>query len=127
LFLNGRSLGKKPVERYGHAAWSVPYEPGALSAKGFVDGAARLETRVETTTAPEELRMEADRTLIAADVVTLRSSPSAPRIEAGARCRRRRSVELAVEGARPHPRRRERRPFEPRPDRFFATVTRFRS
>jgi beta-galactosidase len=67
LFLNGRSLGKKAIERYGHAAWSVPYEPGALSAKGFVDGAARLEARVETTTAPKQLRMEADRAAIRAD------------------------------------------------------------
>jgi beta-galactosidase len=76
LFLNGRSLGKKAIERYGHAAWSAPYEPGALSAKGFVDGVVRLETRVETTTAPKGLRMEADRTAITADgrdlaVVTL--------------------------------------------------------
>jgi beta-galactosidase len=67
LFLNGKSFGKKAVERYGHAAWSVPYAPGVLSAKGFVDGAARLETKVETTTAPKALRLEADRALIAAD------------------------------------------------------------
>lgn len=67
LFLNGQSLGRKAVERYGHAAWSVPYEPGVLSARGFVDGAAPLETRVETTKAGAALRLSADRTVIAGD------------------------------------------------------------
>ncbi len=67
LFLNGRTLGRKPVERYGHAAWSVPFEPGTLLAHGFVDGKVRLETRVETTTPPVALRLEADRTLLTAD------------------------------------------------------------
>ncbi|HWA74374.1 MAG TPA: beta-galactosidase GalA [Polyangiaceae bacterium] len=67
LFLNGRSLGRKPVERYGHAAWSVPYEAGVLSATGFVDGAPRLQARVETTSAPAALRLEVDRATIVAD------------------------------------------------------------
>jgi beta-galactosidase len=67
LFLDGKSLGKKAVERYGHAVWSVPYAPGTLSAKGFVGGVARIETRVETTTAPKALHAEADRTTIASD------------------------------------------------------------
>ena len=67
LYLNGRSLGRKVVERYGHAAWSVHYAPGVLNAKGFANGAVRLETRVETTTAPSLLQMESDRMVIAAD------------------------------------------------------------
>ncbi|HEX6277267.1 MAG TPA: beta-galactosidase GalA [Polyangiaceae bacterium] len=66
LFLNGKSLGKKPVERYGHAAWSVPYEPGTLSARGGFYGTAPIETRVETTGAPSALRLVADRTKLAA-------------------------------------------------------------
>jgi beta-galactosidase len=67
LFLNERTLGRKRVERYGHAAWSVPYEPGVLVARGFVDGTPRLESRVETTGAPKELRLVADRTAIGSD------------------------------------------------------------
>jgi beta-galactosidase len=67
LFLNGRSLGKQLIERHGHAAWRVPYEPGTLSATGYVDGHARLAARVETTSAPTQLRLTADRTTIAAD------------------------------------------------------------
>ena len=30
LFLNGESLGKKSIEKYGHGEWNVPYIPGAL-------------------------------------------------------------------------------------------------
>jgi beta-galactosidase len=67
LFLNGKSLGKKPVERYGHAAWSVPYEPGTLTARGGFYGTEPIETRVETTGAPSALRLEADRTTVTAD------------------------------------------------------------
>jgi beta-galactosidase len=67
LFLNGRSVGRKPIERYGHAAWSVPYEAGVLSATGFVDGVPRLQARVETTSAAKALQLDVDRASIAAD------------------------------------------------------------
>jgi beta-galactosidase len=101
LFLNGKSLGRKSVERYGHAAWSVPYERGTLSAKGFVEGAARLEARVETTTAPKALRLEVDRPVVAADgrdvaVFTVSALDDAGRPVPTAD----NPVELAVEGGR---------------------------
>jgi beta-galactosidase len=67
LFLNGKSFGKKSVERYGHAAWSVPYEPGTLIARGGFYGTEPRETRVETTGAPSALRLAADRTTLSAD------------------------------------------------------------
>ncbi len=38
LFLNGESLGKKEVERYGHAEWQVEYIPGKLEVKAYKDG-----------------------------------------------------------------------------------------
>ena len=41
LFLNGKSLGKKPVDRADPArflnVWSVPYEPGILEARAYDD------------------------------------------------------------------------------------------
>jgi beta-galactosidase len=67
LFVNGRSLGRKRMERYGHLAWSVPYEVGTLSAKAFFEGGASLEKRVETTGAVKALRLSADRAQLAAD------------------------------------------------------------
>jgi beta-galactosidase len=101
LFLNSKSLGKKSIERYGHAAWAVPYERGTLSAKGFVGGAARLEARVETTTAPKTLRLEADRPVVAADgrdiaVLTVSALDAEGRPVPTAD----NPVELAVEGGR---------------------------
>jgi len=37
LFLNGKSLGRKTMERNSHLEWMVKYEPGTLSAKGYND------------------------------------------------------------------------------------------
>ncbi len=49
LFLNGKSLGKRQVERYGHAEWSVPYCVGKLEVKGYIDGKLVAEDSVSTT------------------------------------------------------------------------------
>jgi beta-galactosidase len=62
LFLNGRSLGRKPVPRQSHAEWSVPYAPGTLSAVAYRDGKVLTKTKVETTGAPVALELTPDRT-----------------------------------------------------------------
>ena len=49
LFLNGESLGRRTVERYGHAAWQVPYTPGKLEAVGFRQGRPAARDIRETT------------------------------------------------------------------------------
>jgi beta-galactosidase len=68
LFLNGHSLGRKTMSQYSHLEWSVKYEPGTLSAKGFAgDGKVIIETRVETTGEPAAIALEPDRTNITAD------------------------------------------------------------
>lgn len=33
LFLNGKSLGKRQIEKYGHGEWKVEYQPGTLAVK----------------------------------------------------------------------------------------------
>ena len=38
LFLNGKSLGKKAIEKYGHGEWEVPYEPGTIKVKALKGG-----------------------------------------------------------------------------------------
>ena len=62
LFLNGTSLGKLPVKIDSRMTWKVKYAPGTLSAKGY-DAAGKVvsETKVETTTTPVALRLEAWR------------------------------------------------------------------
>jgi beta-galactosidase len=66
LFLNGKSLGKKAMPLNSHLEWKVPYEPGILESRGTRNG-KQMVSRVETTGAPVQIRMTADRTLIQAD------------------------------------------------------------
>lgn len=56
LFLNGKSLGKKQVEKYDIPAWRVKYTPGKLEAKGKKDG-KRYTQVFETTGKPAALKI----------------------------------------------------------------------
>jgi beta-galactosidase len=64
LFLNGKSLGKKKMEVGGHLSWSVPYEPGKLSAIGYRAGKTAQESSVETTGEAVKLILETDHQTI---------------------------------------------------------------
>ncbi len=57
LFLNGKSLGKKQIEKYGHGEWNVPYEAGELSVKGYVDGKLVATDIRKTTGKPTALKL----------------------------------------------------------------------
>ncbi|WP_294391677.1 beta-galactosidase GalA [uncultured Sphingomonas sp.] len=61
LFLNGRSLGRKPVERNRHLQWQVPYAPGRIEARGFRNGRRILTSVRETTGAPARIGLSSDR------------------------------------------------------------------
>ena len=67
LFLNGQSLGRKPMKPNSHLQWQVAYAPGTLSAKGFKGGKIIAETKVETTGEPAAIQLTPDRTIINAD------------------------------------------------------------
>ena len=66
LFLNGRTLGRKPMEANSHLEWNVPYEPGVLEARGTRRG-KEITAKVETTGAPASVLVLPDRTAIQAD------------------------------------------------------------
>lgn len=66
LKLNGKSLGKKAMERNGHLVWTVKYAPGKLEAFGLRNG-KKLYAKVETTGAPYRIRLTPDRKTINAD------------------------------------------------------------
>ena len=38
LFLNGNSLGRKQIEKYGHGEWIVPFEKGTIAVNGYKNG-----------------------------------------------------------------------------------------
>lgn len=66
LFLNGKSLGKKDMPRFGHLNWKVKYEPGKLEAVGYKKG-KKLTTKVETTGSAAEVVMTPYKTTMLAD------------------------------------------------------------
>ena len=67
LFLNGKSLGRKSMKKDSELKWSVPYEPGVLSAIGYRDGNQIAETKVETTGPAAAVALTPDRGTINAD------------------------------------------------------------
>ena len=68
LHLNGRSLGKQAMPRLGHAAWSVPYEPGRLQAVGLDEHGQRAAAEIVETPGPAAaLQLTPSRDAIQAD------------------------------------------------------------
>jgi len=57
LLLNGVSCGKKTVEKYGHAEWSVPYAAGRLEAVGYNGGEVAATHDRITTGRPQRLKL----------------------------------------------------------------------
>ena len=67
LLVNGKTVGRQKVPRFGHLEWKVRYEPGVIEAHGWRDGKLALTERRETTGPVASLRLTADRTTIDAD------------------------------------------------------------
>ena len=66
LFLNGKSLGKKTMPRNSHLEWTVPYEPGTLSAIAYKKG-KKLTAMVQTTGEPRGIVVTPYKTTMDAD------------------------------------------------------------
>ena len=66
LFLNGKSLGKKTMPRNSHLEWTVPYEPGTLTAVAYKKN-KKLTAVVETTGTPHEVVVTPYKTTMLAD------------------------------------------------------------
>ncbi|SEH02980.1 Glycosyl hydrolases family 2, sugar binding domain [Nonomuraea solani] len=65
LLLNGRSLGRQPVERF-RTAFEAAYEPGELLAVAYRDGTEAGRDLLRSATGPVRLRAEADRLTVSA-------------------------------------------------------------
>ena len=61
LLLNGRSLGRKALQRYSHLRWSVPYAPGSLTARGYRAGKLVTQETVATAGEGKAVRLSIDR------------------------------------------------------------------
>jgi len=69
LFLNGKSLGKKPTNRSNKftAIWQVPYQSGILKAAGFKGRKQVSISELKTAGDPVQIKLTADRSEIRAD------------------------------------------------------------
>ncbi|MBQ5633631.1 MAG: DUF4982 domain-containing protein, partial [Clostridia bacterium] len=63
LFLNGKSLGRKAIEKYGHGEWQVAYEAGELRVDAYRDGKLVATDKQVTTGAPVALKLRLDNKL----------------------------------------------------------------
>lgn len=57
LFLNGVSMGRRKIEKFGHGEWEVPYEKGTLKVTGYRGQEAVAEDVRKTTGRPEQLKL----------------------------------------------------------------------
>lgn len=65
LFLNNRSLGiRKKQNDDLHVKWSVPFEPGTLSAISRKNGKKILQKTIKTAGAPAAIKLVADRRIL---------------------------------------------------------------
>jgi beta-galactosidase len=67
LFFNGKSQGKQKAEPYNKLIWPVIYKPGKLQAKGYIGGKLVTNDIIETTTAPAQLDLNSDVSVLKAD------------------------------------------------------------
>ena len=72
LVLNGRSLGRRKVERYKHLEWLVDYEAGRLEAIGYDENGNVIATDIkETTGAPVALKLRLENKVRTIDDVAI--------------------------------------------------------
>jgi beta-galactosidase len=69
LFLNGKSLGRKPTNRSTkfRNSWEVPWQSGELKAAGYSNGKKVRETSLYSSGEPAQIVLSADRQQILAN------------------------------------------------------------
>ncbi|MGZ3297980.1 MAG: beta-galactosidase GalA, partial [Asticcacaulis sp.] len=67
LFVNGRSAGRRQMQKDMHVEWSVPYAPGKLEAFGYKNGKVIIKDMRETAGPAARIVLTADRTTLSAD------------------------------------------------------------
>jgi len=67
LSINGKSLGRKDMPRYGHISWPVVYKSGKLSAVGYKNGRKVTEQVLETPGYPSAVVCKPSKTTLRPD------------------------------------------------------------
>ena len=71
LVLNGKSLGRKTVEKHTPVEWQVAYEKGRIEAKGYIGGKVVANDYHETASAPVKLCLRLENKVEKADDVAI--------------------------------------------------------
>ena len=61
LFVNGKSAGRKKMEKNGHLSWNVKYKPGTLKAVGYKNGKKNITETIATTDKPVKVTLQKER------------------------------------------------------------------
>ncbi len=67
LFLNGKSLGRKVMLRYGYVDWNILYAPGVLVVRAYNGLWVAAEAKAEVSGLPAAIQLHPDRASITAD------------------------------------------------------------
>ncbi len=67
LFVNGKSAGRKAMQKDYHLEWSVPYAPGRIEAFAYKAGKVVLKDKRETAGPAARVILTSDRDWLAAD------------------------------------------------------------
>ncbi len=70
LYLNGKAIGEKEIEPYGHGEWMVPFEKGELKVIGYKNGKKVAEDIRITSGKPYalKLRLETENAVNVGDI-----------------------------------------------------------
>nr|WP_299074465.1 glycoside hydrolase family 2 TIM barrel-domain containing protein [uncultured Allomuricauda sp.] len=77
LFLNGHSLGKNiPGTKWDEmqCEWMIPWEPGELVAKGYIDGKEIAVSKQTTAQTPTGIKLELEKTNTSKDAIAIVTS-----------------------------------------------------
>jgi beta-galactosidase len=67
LFLNDKTMGRKPMTKNSHVEWDVAYQPGTLLARAYRGGREVASETVASSGVPAAVRLAANVTRIAAN------------------------------------------------------------
>ena len=67
LWVNGKSMGRKPMPKDGHLSWKAEYQPGNIKAIGYRNGKKVAQEVVYTASEASRIVLSADRSVINAD------------------------------------------------------------
>ncbi|MDY3031486.1 MAG: beta-galactosidase GalA [Clostridia bacterium] len=64
LFINGRSFGRKNVDKYDMCEWTAEFEPGTVVMKGYIEGKEICSDEIKTAGEPHRVCIALSRAFV---------------------------------------------------------------